>query len=288
MGYQPRIKSRRDGMHEYRKPLRERRKEKKRSRHSGLIIEERHIVTEKEISEGTLKRLHTLGSQKFASSPFSEHYQRWLANVEAVLAEFQSHPSIGVDEQFVRECQEALTTIKRQLEQTRHREASVEQDLKNLAFCKKQLEQIRTEYATSANTISGTKKREIKQLNTAIEKLKKEQERIIQIKTGFFHGISKKAREQKEIAIADQLSSKQTELELAMLDLSAKRKELRDQFDKKTEPVHEQIKKFQKTLRNMETDGSLEERWFACEALIDAVNGFLQRKAAQSSALSGQ
>jgi hypothetical protein len=31
----------------------------------------------------------------------------------------------------------------------------------------------------------------------------------------------------------------------------------------------------------METDGSLEERWFACEALADAVNALMQRKKLQ-------
>ncbi len=281
MGYQPRIKSRRDGMHEYKKPLRERKKEKKRSRHSGLMTEERHVTTEKEISEGTLKRLHTLGNQKFASSPFSEHYDRWLAIVEAVLAEFESHPSIGIDEQFEKECQEALATIKRQLEQRRRREATVEQELKNLAFSKSQLQQINAQYASAASGISGNKSRVIKRLNTEIDNLKKEQEKVIQMKTGFFRGISKKEREQKEITVSEQISGKQTELELAMLDFSAKRKALREQFDKKLEPVQEQIKQIQKIIRDLETDGSLEERWFACEALIDAVNSFLQRKAVQ-------
>jgi hypothetical protein len=280
MGYQPRIKSRRDGMHEYKKPLRERKKEKKRNRHSELIMEPRHVVTEKEISEGTLKRLHTLGSQKFASSPFSEYYGRWLATVESVLAEFESHPSIGIDDGFVKECQEALTTIKRQLEQRQHREASVEQELKNLALSKSQLQQINAQYAMAASGLSGRKNKEIKRLNSIIDSLKKEQEKIIRTKTGFFRGISKKEREQKELAIADQISDKQTDLELAMLEFTANRKKLREQFDKKMEPVQEQIKKVQKTLRDMETDGSLEERWFACEALVDAVNSFLQRKAA--------
>jgi hypothetical protein len=280
MGYQPRIKSRRDGMHEYKKPLRERKKEKKRNRHSELIMEPRHVVTEKEISEGTLKRLHTLGSQKFASSPFSEYYGRWLATVEAVLAEFESHPSIGVDDGFVKECQETLTTIKRQLEQRQHREASVEQELKNLALSKSQLQQINAQYAMAASGLSGRKNKEIKRLNSIIDSLKKEQEKIIRTKTGFFRGISKREREQKELAIADQISDKQTDLELAMLEFTANRKKLREQFDKKMEPVQEQIKKFQRTLRDMETDGSLEERWFACEALVDAVNSFLQRKAA--------
>jgi mevalonate kinase len=145
---------------------------------------------------------------------------------------------------------------------------------------KSQLQQINAQYAMAASGLSGRKNKEIKRLNSIIDSLKKEQEKIIRTKTGFFRGISKKEREQKELAIADQISDKQTDLELAMLEFTANRKKLREQFDKKMEPVQEQIKKFQKTLRDMETDGSLEERWFACEALVDAVNSFLQRKAA--------
>ncbi len=69
-----------------------------------------------------------------------------------------------------------------------------------------------------------------------------------------------------------------------MLEYSKKRKELRTEYDQKRDPVLEEIKKFRRIIQTMETDGSLEERWFACEALIDAVNTFLQRKAAQPPA----
>jgi hypothetical protein len=101
------------------------------------------------------------------------------------------------------------------------------------------------------------------------------------MKTGFFHGISKKDREQKEGAIAQELNDKQTELELVMLDFSAKQKELKEEYDTKREPVLEEIKKFRRTIQTLEMDGSLEERWFACEAIIDAVNSFLLRKSTQ-------
>ena len=102
MGYQPRIKSRRGEIHEYRKPLREKGKYRKRihRRLGRPVQEEKHTATEREISEETLKRLHTLGSQKFGSSPFTEHFNRWLTNVAAVLGEFESHPNISVDDQF--------------------------------------------------------------------------------------------------------------------------------------------------------------------------------------------
>jgi DNA repair exonuclease SbcCD ATPase subunit len=278
MGYQPRIKSPRGAVQGYRKPLRERRKERKRI-HGRPAPEQKHTATEREISEGTLKRLHTLGRQKFGSSPFSEHFERWLTNVEVILREFESNPNINADEQFVKESRETLATIKLQLERRHQKEASIDQEIKNLAYHKSLLGQISTDYLSSASALKAQKNVDIKRLHTNIERLKKIQAEVIQIKTGFFRGISNKEREQKEIAVAQELSDKQTELELALLDLKAKQKQLRENYERKREPVLEQIKHYKKTIRELETDSSLEERWFACEALADSVNMFLQRKA---------
>ncbi len=288
MGYQPRIKSPKDAIHQYKKPLREKRKDRKHIRR-GIgrpIQEEKQQATEREISEATLKRLHTLGFQKFGSSPFSEHFDRWLTTIEAVLSEFESHPNIIVDEQFLSERTQILASIKHQLQQISHKETELDQELNNLSDWRSRLKQINKEYAILTGTIRNQRNTEIKRLYMTINDLKREQDEVIRMKTGFFRGVSKKKREQKEIAITQQLSDKQTDLELAMLEYSKKRKELRGDYDQKREPVLEEIKKFRRIIQTMETDSSLEERWFACEALIDAVNTFLQRKAAQPPAAS--
>ena len=283
MGYQPRIRSPKGAIHTYKKPLREKRKDRKHLRRGTgrTIQEEKPTATEREISEGTLKRLHTLGNQRFGSSPFSEHFDRWLACVTAVLDEFKSNPNIGVDEQFELECQETLATIKRQLDGISRKEASLDQELNNLSDWRSRLKQVNKEYATSAGAIKSQRNREVKRLNIIINRLKKDQDEVIRMKTGFFHGVSRKKRDKKEMEITQELNDKQTELELVMLDFSAKQKEMRADYDRKREPVLEEIKKFRRIIQVMETDGSLEERWFACEALIDAVNTFLQRKAIQ-------
>ena len=283
MGYQPRKTSPKGAIHGYKKPLRERRKDRKRVR-KGLVQplpEEKHIPSEREITEGTLKRLHTLGIQKFGSSPFSEHFDRWLINVTSVLEEFESHPAMEVDDEYIRERSQALATIKQQLDKLSRNESTLDQELKNLSDQRTRLKQINAEYATSAGIIRGQRNREIKHLNAAINRLKKEQDEVIRMKTGFFHRMSKKAREQKEGTIAQELNDKQTELELVMLDFIAKQKELKEEYDTKREPVLEEIKKFRRTIQTFEMDGSLEERWFACEAIIDSVNSFLLRKSTQ-------
>ena len=285
MGYQPQKKSPKGAIHSYKKPLREKRKDRKRIRRgiNRPILEEKHIVSEREISEVTLKRLHTLGIQKFGSSPFNQHFDRWLMNVTTVLGEFESHPNINVDNEFVRERSQTLSTITLQLENLSRKETTLDQELKNLSDWRNRLKHINKEYATLAGAIRGQRNREIRRLNGIINRLKKDQDSVIRMKTGFFHGISKKDREQKEMAITQELNNSQTELELFILDFNVKQKELQAEYDRKKEPVLEQIKKFHKIIQNIETDGSLEERWFACETLIDALNSFLQRKATQPS-----
>ena len=285
MGYQPRIKSPKGAIHVYKKTLREKRKDRKHVRKGTAkpIREEKQPATEREASELTLKQLHTLGIQKFGSSPFSEHFDRWLTNITVVLDEFKSHPNIGADDQFLNESSQILSSIKDQLEVICRKETALDQELNNLSDWRSRLKQINQEYATLTGAIKGQRNREIKALYKVINLLKKEQDEVIRMKTGFFHGISKKNRERKEMVIVKELNDKQTELELVMLDFSAKQKELRAEFDRKREPVLEEIKKFRRIVQTLETDSSLEERWFACEALIDAINSFLQRKAAQPS-----
>jgi hypothetical protein len=242
--------------------------------------EQKHTATAKEVSEGTLKRLHALGNQKFGFSPFSEHFDRWLTNVKAVLSEFESNPNIRVDEQFLRERAQVLSIIERQLENRRLSEVSLGEEERNLSESKNILERIKTEYLTMAKEIQRQRNREIKRLCSSIDCLRKDQDEIVRMKTGFFQGVSKKGREQKETEITQRLIDEQRALELATLNFKAARGKLRDEYERKSTPVLNQMKGFQKKLDEGETDGSLEDRWFACEALIDAVNNFLLRKSA--------
>jgi hypothetical protein len=264
------------------KPLREA-KEKKRQRrgHAQPEEEERHIPSEQEIAQDTLKRLHILGNQKFGSFPYSEHFDRWIKSVEAVLAEFAANPNIGIDEEFTHETTQTLNSIKVTLDLIQRRETTVTQEVASLSESKVKLQKINNQYAAQASTVRGQKNSEIRRLNREIELLKQQQDSVIRQKTGLFHFRSKKKREQEEISVVEDLTNKQDELELAIMDLKQSQKMLRDEFDRKREPVLEEIKKYQKRIDDLEADGSLEERWFACEALADAVNMYLQRKAAQ-------
>ena len=284
MGYQPRIRSPKRANDEFKKPFREKKKNKKRfNRRIGRpITREKHAETEQEVSEITLKRLHTLGNQRFGSSPFSEHFDRWLTNVTAVLSEFESKPNMNVDDEFVKERTETLLTIMHQLESRRRKEASINQEMRNLSDVQNHLKQINSDYAGATKTIKCRKNKETKRLYSCLNHLKKDQDNLIRMKTGFFHCISRKEKEQKEIEINQKINDKQRELEFVILNYNTEQNRLREEYERKIEPVLNQKKFFQKRIEELDDDGSLEERWFACEVLLDALNTFLQRKASQS------
>jgi hypothetical protein len=284
MGYQSRKKSPKGAIHQYRKNLREKRKNRKDvPRHIGgpIETEERPIATEREISEATLTRLHTLGSQKFGSSPYSEHFGRWLTNVTAVLAEFESNPNVGIDDQFEQECARTIDSIKRQLESIRRRETLADQEEKKLSDARNSIKLFNTEYSIKLKEIRTRKSSQTRRIIKCINDLKKEQDRIIRLKTGFFHRTSKKKSERLEMVVTQELNDKQSELELVIMNFRAAQEELDLEFSKRKEPIFEQIKSFRKTIENTETDGSLEERWLGCEALADSVNAYRERKASQ-------
>jgi len=283
MGYQPRIKKRRVASRGYRR--REREKSKSREQKHGYVNrsskEDDHVATAKEVTEGTLQRLHILGKQRFGFSPFSEHFERWLLTLESVLFEFESSPNISIDEMFVNERSQIILTVQNQLEDRRHKETTLETDIRCIADSKTQLERIQKDYVTRAREIRRQKNTEMKRLYKVVSRLKKDLYEVARMKTGFFRGVSKKDREQREIAATQALSNAQRLTELSILDFNENIKRLRDEFENRREPHVHRIKEAQKRTESMETDGSLEDRWFACEALADAVNALLQRKAIQ-------
>jgi chromosome segregation ATPase len=199
-------------------------------------------------------------------------------NLTDVLSEFESSPTISADDQFVKERSQILSNVELELEERRRKEASLEESIRSLSNSKILLERIKEEYATRAREIEGRKNSEIKRLRNNIDSLRGELDDIARMKTGLFRDISKKAKAQKETETTQRLNTAQRELELAVQNFTAEQERLRDEYERKKQPVIEQIKDHQKKIEHLETDGSIEDRRLACEALVDAVNALLQRK----------
>jgi chromosome segregation ATPase len=279
MGYRPQVRSPKIGRRSQRSQHEKKKARGKKHRSSGkYLLEERHVPSVEEVVEKTLSRLHSLGKQIFAVSPFSVYFDDWLVNLKDALLAFESNSSVSIDEQFMKERAQILANVEQALEERRRRELSLEETAKSLFESKILLERIEREYATRTREIEMRKNSEITRLQGNIDECKKELDDLAKVKAGLFRAMSKKTKRQKEADLTQRLNTAQSEFESAMQNSATAQEILKNDYEKKKQVVTEQIGKLQKETEAPEVDGSLEDRQVACEALVNAVNAFLKRK----------
>jgi hypothetical protein len=280
MGYRPQTGSPKSGGRWRQRSPHEKKKAKGKKHRSSLkyLFEETHVPTPEEVVEKTLGRLRSLGNQTFAVFPFSVYFDDWLVNLKDALIAFESSPNIAVDEQFLKECSQVLANVERALEERRRGESSLEEAVKRLSDSKILLEQIEEEYAARIRALEGRKNSEIGRLRATIADLKGELDDLARMRAGLFRAISKRAKAQKEAEVTQKLNDAQSELELTVRNFNAEQISLRNECEQKKQPVITQIRDCEKKNERMVADDSLEDRRLACEALVNAVNAFLQRK----------
>lgn len=251
----------------------------------GHRLVEEHVPTSKEVVDRSLNMLHHLGSQRFAVAPFYDHFDRWLLSLRTVVTEFESSPAIDVDDQFHEESSQMLSEIELALEERRLNEASRQEDIRkvnqSLLEARSFLAQAERQYAAKMKEIADRKERAIKPVAGRVGKLREELNRIVRMRAGFLWGISKKAKAQKEVETTQRLETTRRELENVEQSFVIEQATLRDEYKKRRQQLLEQISSHQKELDKLgsdpRVDDAIEIRRAACDALIGAVNTFLER-----------
>lgn len=242
-------------------------------------LEEDHVQTLEEIVDRTLKRLSNLGNQVFAVSPFSEHFGRWLVDLSMVLSEFESNDIITVDDEFMKERSQTLSNVGLELEKKRSEEASADETFKSLSANRLLLEGIEKDHLAKMGEAERKNNLKVKRLSTNVDGLRQELDIIARMKTGIFRGVSKKTKARKEAEATQKLNLALKEVASAEQAFAAEQEKLRTEYEKRKQPVVEQITVMEKEVEKQDVDGSLEARKAACETLINAVNAFVERKA---------
>jgi hypothetical protein len=254
---------------------------RKRQKHlSGgkYLLEESEAPTFEEVVEKTLGRLHSLGDQIFAFSPFSPYYDEWLLSLKSVLSEFESNPAVNVDEEFVKERLQVIADAELKLAERRREEAILEEAARMLAKQNNLLVQTDTEYAYATQKLASQRNSEIKRLTRSVHDFEEELEEGSRMKASIFRPFARRAKSHKTAEVTRKLDAAKSELESVVKAFAVEQEKLRDEYEKRKQTVIEQVRSLEKKVDGSETDGSVEDRRFACEELVNAVNALLQRK----------
>lgn len=285
MGFQSRARTPRDLG---RRPGRSKSKSKPGKHGTGgaYRLEEEHTLTAAEIVDRTLNSLSRLGNQRFAVAPFHEHYDRWLLSVRNVISELEASSAVTVDDHFKDECSRVLSDIELTLKDRRAKEASNDEAARtvsrNLLDTKSLLAQTEREYAVKMNEIAAKREHAIKPVATNVGRLRQELSRISRMRAGFLRSISKKAKAQRTTEATQKLDTTKKELATIEQSFATEQKKLQGGHERRRRQILEQIANHQKEIENLENgpkvDDALDARHATCDALVNAVNSFLQRR----------
>jgi hypothetical protein len=241
-------------------------------------MEESEAPTFQEAMEKTLGRLHSLGGQIFALSPFSQYHDDWLLSLKSVLSEFESNPTVTVDEKFVKERSQVMADVELKLAERRREEAVLVEATRRLANQNHLLVQIDRNYATANRKLASKRNREIKRLTRKVHDFGEELDEASQMKASIFSPFARRAKSNRTAEVTRKLDVARSELESVVKAFKVDQEKLHDEYEKKKQAVIKQVRSLEKEIEGLETDGSVEDRRLACNALVNSLNTLLQRK----------
>jgi len=277
MSFRPQPRSRRNAARQFSKSAHEKKIKEKRERAAGRYFEEETQVSAKELVEKTLNSLNRLGNQVFALSPFSQYFDDWLITLRQTVTEFESNPTMKIDDQFVKERSQIFLDVEGALAERRLGESSLDGEAKELAECNHLLAEADREYAERARELSIKRNSDVQRLSTEIRELEDDVASQEEIKFSFYKFNAKKKAAETLAETRKALKSKKNELEVTLASFTADQEKLHDSYEKKKQEITGKIDSLHKTLEKLETDTSVEPRQAACTALVNAIKTLLQR-----------
>jgi hypothetical protein len=178
----------------------------------------------------------------------------------------------------VKERSQVISGVELKLVDRRCEEAALGDVVKRLATQNHLLVKIEMEYVTATQKLSSRRNREIRRLTRKAHDFEEELDQTSRMKTGIFSPFAKKAKGHKMVEVTRKLDSAKSDIELVVQGFQVEQEKLHDEYEKEKQTVIRQVRNLEKEVEVLETDGSVEDRRVACEALVNTLKALLRRK----------
>jgi hypothetical protein len=279
MSVQPRMRGTR-----FRRPsARKHSKEKRDDSESSLSYQEETPIDPSQVSSRILNDLEHLGAQRFALPPFSEHFQRWIIDVEAVLMEFETKLPEMADEAYKVTVQDRLSSLREALGKQVDAEKSTSGErskiLQELSACELELSKLEHEHRTLAYELRKRHEKALEKLRNEIDLLDKRRLKLLRKQPSVVERIFRRSSAKLE-ANTNALQSKRTALDGEGALLQTKLDELRANYEVKRGRLRERQQELKAKLDEFNrttSNDALEVRKAACQEFGLAVTQTIER-----------
>lgn len=258
-----------------------------------MFYEEASPPDPSQIRTATLNSLEHLGNQRFALPPYSEHFQRWMKDIAALLSDFETQLPEAVDEQYKESIEKTLSNLQVALKERTETETSISSKLSDaqqqLAAYEGELSKLDHDYKTRTHEVTRRYEQSFEKLRREIDTLDEERLRILHKKPTLLQKLFRRSDANLE-GKANGLRSKKKALgdrkEALKQDLETRRVEYENRRGQVTERLSALRAELEES-KGSKLDDALEIRKAACEELrrevSDAVDRLLLQKDARTS-----
>jgi hypothetical protein len=278
MSFRPQGGSRKSPGRQLSKSAHDKKAKEKKQRQSGkYLAEETPEVSAQEITEKTLASLGRLGNQVFALSPFSQYFDDWIVTLRQIVSEFETNPTVTVDDQFVRERTQIFLDVEATLAESKVAESNLTEEAKALADTNHRIVEVDKEYAEKTRELSFKRNADVQRLTHRTLELEADIAEQEEITISFYKFGARKKAAEKLAQTRQALKNNKNELEVTLQNFTAEQEKLHDSYEKKKQELNETSDRLHTELEKLETDTSTIGRQVACNALTCAINALRQR-----------
>jgi len=258
-------------------------KEKRTSQENAFPYREVVPVNEHEVSSRVTNALEHLGNQRFALPPFYEHFQRWMKDVDSVLADFKNSIPDAADEQYEATIGTLMENIRSELTKRIDEEKALSHQVtdlqQQLSTYELEIADLEKEQRNRTNEAKRGYERSIDRIRGEIEALDAQRLKLLRKKPTILDRILGRSRVQIE-GSSHSLQSKRSDLQVKEEKLKRQLDGLRSNYQEKRTQVSkqgEELKQQLAELRNSTLDDAMEIRKSVCEQIRLAVQTSLAR-----------
>jgi hypothetical protein len=291
MSYEPRSRGMRSRRISSKKPAS---KEKREGEESQFAYQEIVPVNPEEVSARAVNALDHLGNQRFGMPPFSEHFRRWIVDIESVIGDFKSSLPETVIGNLDDTVAQLVSNIRNELETRIKAEevqtSNVTETLKELADTDRAIAELDSQQRIRVHEAKRATEKSVTKLRGEIDALDAERLRLLKQKPTFLERLLGSAKTKVESS-SRSLHSKQSDLTRKEERLMKHIDVLRSDYTEKRKPLaarQAQLRQKLAELRSTTMDDAVDLRKAACEQLRQMIPTILAKPTAEQANQSEQ
>jgi hypothetical protein len=287
MSYEPRSRGMRSRRTTTRKPAASR--DRRGGQEYRFAYKEEIPANPDEISSRAMNALEHLGSQRFGMPPYSEHFRRWLLDVESVLNDFKASLPDVANDNFDSLVTQHLSKVRMDLDariaEEETQSAKITESQGQLADNERKLARLDGDQRAKLHELKRASDKSMKKIRGEINALDEERLSLLRQKPTFLQRIFGGSRDKVDNS-SRSIHLKRSDLENRQENLRQRMSSLRATYEEGRKPLVARQKELREELEKLRTstlDDAVDLRKGACEHLREVISKAISQSPPQQS-----